>query len=158
MVRPRGVVALLLLLVAAPTADAAAGGSVRYAAQTERGTGRLAGRHAPLSVLASATSADAVRLVVQSGSCRGSGCLLTRGTLTGSWRSSRTLPDTGEQVEVKVSGRLSGLGFVRATGTFHGTGFIRQGRCAFALHLIASGGTLTLAGASGLVPGFSAPL
>jgi len=55
------------------------------------------------------------------------------------------------------SGRVAGLGGVKATGTFEGTGFVPKGNRSLQLTLVAAEGSLLLTAEGPTVPAFTPP-
>jgi hypothetical protein len=76
------------------------------------------------------------------------------GTLTA---GPRQVPDVGQSFTIRATGTVKPLGHVAATGTVHGTGFIAHGHESLRLRLARAGGSVTIDGVSGLVPGFTSP-
>ena len=85
-------------------------------------------------------------------------CVPLVGKLTGTLAPGpRTNPDVGRRFTITGAGTIKPLGHVSATGTVQGTGFIKNGHESLTLKLTNSGGTVTIVGTSGPVPGFTSP-
>jgi hypothetical protein len=80
-----------------------------------------------------------------------------RGTVTGTWTSVPTNPDTGMTQQLDGAGQVKPLGAVIATGTLHMPGFIREGRTTGTMVLTNAQGSVTLQLTGPPQPGFSPP-
>jgi hypothetical protein len=86
-------------------------------------------------------------------------CLSLTGTLSG---EALTEPDIigDDPTVIRVtasSGRLAGLGMVKATGTFKGTGFVPRGNRSLRLRVQATHGSVFVSAEGPTVPGFTPP-
>ena len=86
-------------------------------------------------------------------------CLSLTGTLSG---EALTEPDIigDDPTVIRVtasSGRLAGLGVVKATGTFKGTGFVPRGNRSLRLSVQATRGSVFVSAEGPTVPGFTSP-
>jgi hypothetical protein len=109
----------------------------------------------------------AVRITMRGAKCRSTrthvhtrrACLSLTGTLSG---EALTEPDIigDDPTVIRVtasSGRLAGLGVVKATGTFKGTGFVPRGNRSLQLTLVAAEGSLLLTAEGPTIPAFTPP-
>ena len=83
--------------------------------------------------------------------------LTLSGDLNGTWKSVKTLPDTGGKQLLDGSGILKNLGHPKASMTLHTTGFIANGHATATLKLTNTKGTINLALTGPTQPGFSEP-
>jgi hypothetical protein len=85
------------------------------------------------------------------------GCVLLRGTLTGSGEDEEThIPDGGGSVRFNVaSDHLRMLGSATATCRIHGVGYIRKGRRGLIMLISTQRGGIGISAAGPMVPGFS---
>ncbi len=84
-------------------------------------------------------------------------CLRLAGTLRGTVKWLRTIPDTAPEARLKLRGNLDPLGTVTARGTVWGTGFIRFAHEGLVLTLSNKHGRVGLVAQIALVPGFTIP-
>jgi hypothetical protein len=126
-----------------------ASGTRRYA--------RSSGRFAIALYPAPGESTRPMKAVARGRLCRRS-CARMRLSLTGSITSERPIhPDLASRFTVQGSGANGSLGPFTATGTGHGTGFIRGGREQLELTIKTRHGRFVIEAESGPVPAFSSP-
>jgi hypothetical protein len=79
------------------------------------------------------------------------------GSVSGTWTSEPSIPDTGEIQNLVGNGNLKGLGVVRVQGSLHMPGFIQSGHAEGTLKLTNRPGSVTLALTGPTQPDFSSP-
>ena len=86
-------------------------------------------------------------------------CLSLTGALSGeALTEPDIIGDDPTRIVVTIfSGRVAGLGGVKATGTFEGTGFVPKGNRSLQLTLVAAEGSLLLTAEGPTVPAFTPP-
>jgi hypothetical protein len=135
----------------------------RFIGTITSGTGRFSGDKGAVTVQVipgpRQGSVQPVTLVIAPSACPSGGrCVLLRGRVSGTMRAAgEPMPDVGVTLQFSCSGRVAPVGRVSATGTIHGTGFIRSGREWLRLKMSGRGGTVLIDALSGLVPGFTRP-
>jgi hypothetical protein len=164
-------VGVLLGSAAAPaTATRSADSSARraYAVRIADASGRFARARGNARITVrnngGGEPSPAVNLEITPADCprarpgRDAPCIRLSGTLDGTATAQPRIPDTGSKYQITATGFVHALGPSSATGIARGPGFIARGFCLLRLTVTTPQGTVTLAGKSHRVPGFTSPL
>lgn len=163
-----GLVALAAAITLTPAAAAVASSPPhvpakdRFKGSASAATGKFSGDHATVTVYLKPGrihgAGRVVTIILVGRRCKGvPGCMNLNGRLTGVLKAQPAPPDAGRKFAISVTGKITPLGHVSATGTVYGTGFIRRGREGLQIKLGTSTGAITIGAQSPIVPGFTSP-